>query len=66
MTQEEMNILVPQKLKEIEEQQGVTVLLAVESGSRAWALLLPTATSTFALYISVRLTDICSSTARAM
>ena len=29
MTQEEMDILVPQKLKEIEEQHGVTVLLAV-------------------------------------
>lgn len=41
MTQEEMNILVPQKLKEIEEQQGVTVLLAVESGSRAWGFASP-------------------------
>ena len=41
MTQEEMDILVPQKLKEIEEQQGVTVLLAVESGSRAWGFASP-------------------------
>ncbi|MBS7369469.1 MAG: nucleotidyltransferase domain-containing protein, partial [Oscillospiraceae bacterium] len=36
-----MDILVPQKLKEIEEQQGVTVLLAVESGSRAWGFASP-------------------------
>lgn len=36
MTQEEMNILVPEKLKELEKQYNITVLWAVESGSRAW------------------------------
>ncbi len=36
MKQEEMNILVPQKLHEIEKEYNVTVLWAVESGSRAW------------------------------
>ena len=36
MKQSEMNILVPEKLKEIEEQFHVDVLWAVESGSRAW------------------------------
>lgn len=41
MTQEEMNILVPEKLREIEEQHNVKVLLAVESGSRAWGFASP-------------------------
>lgn len=41
MTQEEMNILVPQKLREIETQYGVTVLYAAESGSRAWGFASP-------------------------
>ena len=36
MKQTEMNILVPQKLAEIEETYHVKVLWAVESGSRAW------------------------------
>ena len=36
MTQQEMNILVPKKLQEIEKEYNVTILLAVESGSRAW------------------------------
>lgn len=35
-TQEEMMNLVPQKLREIEEEYNVKVLWAVESGSRAW------------------------------
>ena len=34
-TQEEMNILVPEKLAEIERTYDVTVLWAIESGSRA-------------------------------
>ena len=34
-TQEEMNVLVPEKLAEIERDYGVTVLWAIESGSRA-------------------------------
>ena len=34
MTQQEMNILVPKKLQEIEKEYNVTILLAVESGSR--------------------------------
>lgn len=36
MTQQEMMLLVPQKLKEIEKEYGIRVLYAVESGSRAW------------------------------
>ncbi|MBQ4402594.1 MAG: nucleotidyltransferase domain-containing protein, partial [Synergistaceae bacterium] len=36
MTQNEMNILVPEKLAEIENEHNVTVLYAAESGSRAW------------------------------
>lgn len=36
-----MNILVPQKLKEIESAYNVTVLWAVESGSRAWGFASP-------------------------
>lgn len=41
MTQEIMNALVPQKLKEIEDTYSVTVLWAVESGSRAWGFASP-------------------------
>ena len=41
MTQEQMNILVPKKLDEIEKELGVEVLLAVESGSRAWGFASP-------------------------
>lgn len=37
MTQKEMYTLVPQKLREIEEEYGVRVLYAAESGSRAWS-----------------------------
>ena len=36
MTQEEMYILVPQKLKQIEQEYGIRILYAAESGSRAW------------------------------
>ena len=35
LTQEEMRILVPEKLREIERDYHVEVLWAVESGSRA-------------------------------
>lgn len=41
MTQEQMNILVPEKLKEIENEYDVKVLWAVESGSRAWGFASP-------------------------
>ncbi|MGN0607062.1 MAG: nucleotidyltransferase domain-containing protein [Oscillospiraceae bacterium] len=41
MKQEEMNVLVPEKLKEIEKEYDVKVLLAVESGSRAWGFASP-------------------------
>lgn len=41
MTQNEMNLLVPTKLKEIEQQYNIKVLLAVESGSRAWGFASP-------------------------
>lgn len=36
MTQEEMKNLVPRKLEEIEKEQGIRILYAAESGSRAW------------------------------
>lgn len=36
MKQPEMNILVPEKLHQIEKEMNVEVLWAVESGSRAW------------------------------
>ena len=41
MTQEEMNILVPEKLRQIERTYDVTVLYAAESGSRAWGFASP-------------------------
>ena len=41
MTQQEMNVLVPEKLREIENEYNVKVLLAVESGSRAWGFASP-------------------------
>lgn len=41
MTQEQMNILVPEKLKEIENKYDVKVLWAIESGSRAWGFASP-------------------------
>ena len=41
MTQDEMNLLVPEKLKEIEKEYNITVLWAVESGSRAWGFASP-------------------------
>ena len=40
-TQEEMNVLVPEKLAEIERDYGVRVLWAIESGSRAWGFESP-------------------------
>ena len=40
-TQEEMNVLVPEKLAEIERDFDVTVLWAIESGSRAWGFESP-------------------------
>lgn len=41
MTEQEMRILVPRKLREIEETEHVTVLYAAESGSRAWDFASP-------------------------
>ena len=41
MTQEEMLLLVPEKLKEIERLYHISVLFAVESGSRAWGVASP-------------------------
>lgn len=36
MTQQEMQLLVPRKLQQIELEYGIRVLYAAESGSRAW------------------------------
>lgn len=36
MTQQEMRLLVPRKLQEIEKECGIRILYAAESGSRAW------------------------------
>lgn len=36
-----MNVLVPKKLKELEREYDMRVLLAVESGSRAWGFASP-------------------------
>ena len=41
ITQQEMNILVPKKLKEIEKDENIKILYAVESGSRAWGFASP-------------------------
>lgn len=41
MTQEEMNVLVPEKLREIERERGVKLLHAAETGSRAWGIASP-------------------------
>ena len=41
LTQEEMNVLIPQRLKEIEKEYNVEILLAAESGSRAWGFASP-------------------------
>ena len=36
-----MNKIIEQKLKEIEEKENVKIILAVESGSRAWGFSSP-------------------------
>ena len=41
MTQDSMNALVPEKLREIERECGVKVLYSAETGSRAWGLATP-------------------------
>lgn len=43
MTEQEMLVLVPQKLREIEEQYGIRILFAAESGSRSWRTAAPDA-----------------------
>ncbi len=41
LTQAEMNLLVPERLRQIEAEYGVKALCAVESGSRAWGFASP-------------------------
>ena len=41
LTQDQMNLLVPERLREIERAHGVKVLHAVETGSRAWGIASP-------------------------
>ena len=43
MTEQEMMVLVPQKLSEIEDQYGIKILFAAESGSRSWRTAAPDA-----------------------
>ena len=43
MTEQEMMILVPQKLREIEEAYQIKILFAAESGSRSWRTAAPDA-----------------------
>ena len=59
MTQEEMNLLVPQKLDALEKQHDVRVLLAVESGSRAWGFASPDSDLTCALSMCTARRFIC-------
>ncbi len=51
-----MTSKILKKLKEIETSKNVEILLAVESGSRAWALLLLTAIMTYASYTAMKKT----------
>ncbi len=39
--EQQMRILIPQKLREIEKQEQITILHAVESGTRAWDFASP-------------------------
>ena len=41
MTEQEMRILVPEKLKEIERNHNIKILFAAESGSRSWQVSAP-------------------------
>lgn len=41
MLQEDMNILVPEKLRELENEHNIIILHAAESGSRAWGFFSP-------------------------
>lgn len=41
LTQEEMNILVPEKLRQTEREHNIKILHAAESGSRAWGFASP-------------------------
>ena len=54
-----MRETILKKLNEIEKKESVRILLAVESGSRAWALLPRTATTMCVLSMSDRRRSIC-------
>ena len=41
MTQDEMNRLVPEKIRDMEEKYNINILWAIESGSRAWGFASP-------------------------
>ena len=53
-TQEEVNVLVPEKLAEIERDYDVTVLWAIESGSRAWGFESPDSDFDVMIYLQTK------------
>lgn len=54
-----MKDTIQKELAQIEQTQNVRILLAVESGSRAWALPLRTATMMYGSSTSARKMRIC-------
>ena len=53
-----MKELIIEKLDEIEQTEGIKILHAVESGSRAWDFLLLIVTTMSGLFMSVNLSFI--------
>lgn len=53
-----MTSKILEKLKEVEKNRGIEILLAVESGSRAWVLLHQTAIMTYVLSTDTKKTGI--------
>ena len=49
-----MKTTIENKLKEIEEKENVKIIMAVESGSRAWGFESPDSTTRCTIYICTR------------